>query len=372
MALGALIGGGISAVGGIFNAAKRKKALKQASKDMARQRDLSMSNQKKALDNFSNRYRGIIDDASQVQSLNLGDARGLYSGLVDESQAQAQGLMNTANQLGQEFTSEQQKLGQQSVRRAQDRLGMANSGRVAGEEAMMDAARRGTAESAARVTRTGGTGSNVLAAINQAVSAGNQRELGVEAQLGSVREQRAAQARAGLMNAEQRNEQGRLNAMEYAGGLKYGSQQTGANILIGALGQQAGFEGNALQAENESAMRRQQFLTGMESELSGQILEGDISREQMRQGFNDQINQANLDRRGSSVLGGVLGGIGTGLMGATNLAAATPAGGRSGFQNFLMGTNSGGQASPIGISSVQKRIGSVAPSAPTGLRFPAG
>lgn len=357
MAVGALIGGAFSSLGSIISAAQRKKAMKENESLMRGQMQIATNKQREALSRFGSTIRGVISDAQGVSGLDLSGARNMYGGMVDEARLQQEGLLGTAQRIGSDFMSEQQKLGQQSLQRGQDRLAMAQGGRVAGQEAMLDAARRGTAESVNRVSRVGGTGSNVLSAINQAVNAGSARELGVEAQLGGVREQRAMQARQGLMSAEQQAEQGRLNAMQYAGGLEYGAQQSGGSLLMGALGAQAGFEGQATQAEQQAELQKQQYVGGLQSGLAGQMLEGDISRLQMQQDAQQAINQSRMDRRGTSILGAGLSGIGQGLLGATQLASYTPQAGRSGFSNFLMGTTPAQpQGTPFNANAVRSDI----------------
>ena len=365
MAIGALIGGGIQALGGIIGSAQRNKAQRNYEERLNSQTNKNIVRQGQALDRFGNAIGGVISDAQNVSDLDLSAARGMYGGMVDEARLQQEGLLGAAQRIGSDFMSEQQRLGQQSVQRGQDRLAMSQGGRVAGQEAMMDAVRRGTADATNQVTRVGGSSSDVLSAINQSAHLGGLREQGIEARLGERRQQDIMQARQGLMSAEQRDEQGRLGAMQYAGGLEYGAQQTGGSILMNALGNQAGFEGQATQAEQQAELQKQQYIGGLQSGLAGQMLEGDISQIQMRQDAQNAINQSRFDREGTSLLGAGIGALGQGLIGATQLASYTPQAGRSGFSNFLMGT--GGSSQPTNQRSagvamgLPKTIGAVKP-----------
>lgn len=340
----ALIGGGLQAFGGLLGAAKKRKALKNQQKRLEQQKGQAFSDFDAAQSRFTDQYGNIISglegmaDLGDLQNLDLNQARGLYGGLVDEARGQQAGLLDTARGIGDEFKTAQAQINEQSLQRGQDRLAMASGGRVQGEELALDQVRRGSANAVNQIKNIGGTGSNVLAAINQTMAGEANATRNVNMDFGRMREAKTMQAQNALINSEARADAGTMNALGHAGNIELGAMRAGNQNLLGAMGQQAGFEGQATMAEVNSANQNQLAqlnasreksltLAGYQSQFAGQQLGMDMSRIQLGSNYDQQMNNAQLQRQGTSIFGSALGAVGTGLLGASQLKQVTPNGG---------------------------------------------
>lgn len=333
-----LIGGAVGAIGGMISAGKQRKALRQQQQALASQRASAMAEQKRIQEQYQQGVAGVRGEIEGLRVLGEGDfaqldfgaARGLYGGLAGEARAQQSALLAAAQQYGGDLSAAAQDISQREMGRAQTRAALAADGRVQGEELARDAARQATAEAIAQQRRIGGGSSALLSAISQAQGQEMAAQRQLSQQFGGIREQRAMQAQAGLMAAEQAAGARELSALQAGGQAVLQAGQLGGQQVLSALGAQAGAEGQFTEAEVQAA--RQAQLAAYESERdrairlanlglteAGQMAQFQLGAQQLGLDFQAQQNQAQLARQSTSILGAGLGVLGTGLLGAAQL-----------------------------------------------------
>lgn len=331
----ALLGGAVGAIGSMFSAGKKRKALKQQQRALASQRASAMAEQRRIQEQFQQGVSGVRGELEGLRVLGEGDlaqlefgaARGLYGGLAGEARTQQSALLAAAQEYGAGITGAAQDISQREMGRAQTRAALAADGRVQGEELARDAARQATAEAIAQQRRIGGGSSALLSAISQAQGQEMAAQRQLSQQFGGVREQRAMQAQQGLMMAEQAAGARELSALQAGGQAVLQAGQLGGQQVLSALGAQAGAEGQFTEAEAQAA--RQAQLAAYESERdralrladlglteAGQVAQFQLGAQQLGLDFQSQQNQAQLARQSTSILGAGLGAIGGGLMAA--------------------------------------------------------
>jgi hypothetical protein len=334
----AIAGGALGAVGSIFSAAKKKKALAQQQKELAAQRRAALAEQKNIMSQYQegiSGVRGILEGAptltaEQLGTLDLSGARGMYGGLAGEARAQQSGLLSAAQQYSQDITGKAQELGQEQLSAARMREALASGGRVQGEELARDAARQTQAETIAQARRVGGGGSALLGAIAQSQGQTQAAQRAISQQYGAMAQQERAAARAGVAGAQQAAGQMEFGAMQSGGQAVLQAGQVGGQQVLSALGQQAGAEGQLTQAEfnamraaemaqYESELGRAQRLANLGLTETGQVSQFQLGAQQLGLDFQQQMNQAQLQQQSTSILGAGLGALGQGLMGAAQL-----------------------------------------------------
>lgn len=334
----ALIGGAVGAIGSMFSAGKKRKALAAQQRQLASQRAQAMAEQQRIQQQYQQGIAGVRGDIESMRVLQEGDlaqldlsgARGLYGGLAGEARAQQSALLAAAQEYGAGITGAAQDISARELGRAQTRAALASGGRVQGEELARDAARQATTEAVAQQRRIGGGSSALLSAISQAQGQEMAAQRQLSQQFGNVREQKAMQAQAGLMAAEQAAGVRELTALQAGGQAVLQAGQLGGQQVLSALGQQAGAEGQLTQAE--VASQRAAQMAAYESERdrairlanlglteTGQMTQLQLGQQQLGLDFQSQINQAKMARESTSILGAGLGALGTGLMGAAQM-----------------------------------------------------
>lgn len=336
----ALIGGAVGAIGGMISAGKQRKALRAQQRALQSQRASAMAEQRRIQEQFQSGISGVrsqleglpVLSEQDLAQLDFSAARGLYGGLTSEAQAQQSALLAAAQGFQGELTGAAGDISQREMAAAQTRAALARDGRVAGEELARDAARQATAEAVAQQRRIGGGSSALLSAISQAQGQEMAAQRQLSQQFGGIREQRAMQAQAGLMSAEQAAGARELGALQAGGQAVLQAGQLGGQQLLSALGAQAGAEGQFTEAEVQA--QRQAQMAAFESERdralrladlglteAGQMAQFQLGAQQLGLDFQSQMNQAQLARQSTSILGAGLGALGTGLMGAAQIKA---------------------------------------------------
>lgn len=334
----ALLGGAVGAIGSMFSAGKKRKALKAQQRALASQRASAMAEQRRIQEQYQQGISGVRSDLEGLRVLGEGDlaqlefdaARGMYGGLAGEARTQQSALLAAAQEYGAGLTGAAQDISAREMGRAETRAALAADGRVAGEELARDAARQSTAEAIAQQRRIGGGGSALLSAISQAQGQEMAAQRAISQQMGGVREQRTMQARQGLMMAEQAAGARELSALQAGGQAVLQAGQLGGQQVLSALGAQAGAEGQFTEAEvqaqraaqmasYESERDRALRLANLGLQETGQMAQFGLGAQQLNLDFQSQMNQAKLARESTSILGAGLGAIGGGLMAAGSL-----------------------------------------------------
>lgn len=330
-----LLGGAVGAIGSMISAGKKRKALKEQEKQLGIQRSQALAEQRRIAGQYAEGMAGVRAElagmptlsAEELATLDLSGARGLYGGLAGEAMAQRSELLGAAQDYQAQLAGAAGDISQRELGTAQMRAALASGGRVQGEELARDAARQATAEAIAQQRRVGGGSSSLLSAIAQAQGQEMAAQRGLSQDFGRIAEQRAMQAQAGLMAAEQAAGARELSALQAGGQAVLQAGQLGGQQVLSALGSQAGAEASMTQAEIESLRGAQlaEFQSEQERALRlanlgvqtvGQQAQFALGAQQLGLDFQSQQNQAQMARQSTSILGAGLGALGSGLMAA--------------------------------------------------------
>lgn len=334
---GAVIGGLASGISSIFAGRALNKGQTQYNQSLdedkgfasGRFRDIENKFNRDLDRNVLSELRGVDAlNADELAQLDFGAARGLYSGLVDESRTQQTGIQSLAERLAEENRQSVQALQDRAIGRSQDAIVRAQGGRGTGTERMLDASRRRTADANAMARRVGGSSSDILAAISRNVQAQGAGEENILARADQQRQNRIAQAEQNLAAQRMRGDDALINTQLAGTQNIFRAADIGNRGVLSTLGTQAGAESDFLAREQAASVRNQMlgFETGMgrARSLAEFGLAGAQQNIDLRLGglnteleYRQAINQGELDMAKSraatiSNLGSAVSGIFTG------------------------------------------------------------
>ncbi len=334
---GAVIGGVVQGLAGLFAGRQLRKGQEQFNKSLGEDQSFTRGRFKDIENKFNrdldrnvlSELRGVDAlNADELAKLNFDQARGMFSGLVDESRTQQTGIQNLAERLAEENKQSVQALQDRAIGRGQDAVVRAQGGRGIGTERMLDASRRRTADANAMARRVAGGSSDVLAAIARNVQAQGAGEENILARADQQRQGRIAQAEQNVAAQRMRGDDALVRTQLMGSGNRFRAAEIGGRGVLSALGTQAGAESDFLAREQAADVRNQMlgFETGMgrarslaDFGLAGaqQNIDLRLGGLNSELGYRQAINQGELDMAKSkaatiSNLGSAVSGIFTG------------------------------------------------------------
>lgn len=329
-----IAGGVISGLSSLFAGRQLNQGLKQYNRSLEEDQTFARGRVKDIENKFNvdlegnvlGELRGVDAlNADELAKLNFDQARGMFSGLVDESRTQQTGIQSLAERLAEENKQSVQALQDRAIGRGQDAVVRAQGGRGIGTERMLDASRRRTADANAMARRVAGGSSDILAAIARNVQAQGAGEENILARADQQRQGRIAQAEQNVAAQRMRGDDALVRTQLMGSNNRFRAAEIGGRGVLSALGTQAGAESDFLAREQAADVRNQMlgFETGMgrarslaQFGLAGaqQNVDLRLGGLDTELGYRQAVNQGQLDLAKSRA--STISNIGSALSGA--------------------------------------------------------